>query len=264
MIESTKPKTKKLGYEDLSYAIEHGDDGVDLAYLKLAKGKGLPEQQYNELVEKLLSRHEKIEGPLADVGMKLVKENSELEVDPVTKLQKHNFLEKRLGGLIKELNFPKNKESRNTPILSSVVVVAVDLDNLKKWNEYGHSVGDEALLAVANSLKASIRGGDFVFRRGDKSDEFVVILRIDSEIDIDRINQLFETIKGKVNNNFIKVDGAEMPVTAAMGYVILKPGESREITQILDAADLNQVADKTPEVKKKRIAEAGQRLAKAA
>ena len=261
MMESKS--TIKKGYEYLAHAIEHGIDEVDLLRLKLALKGEISDQQYNELVEKLLSRHEKTEGPLADVGIKLAKENNDLGIDPVTKLEKNNLLEKRLGDLIKELNFPKTKENRSTPTLSSVVVVAVDLDNLKKWNdEYGHRFGDEALFVLTSSLKASIRGGDFVFRRGDKSDEFIVLLRIDNEIDKDRINQLFEIIKTKANSNFIKVDGVDMPVTAAMGYIILKPGESREIKDILDVADLNQVAEKIPEIKKRRIEEAGQRLAK--
>ena len=56
------------------------------------------------------------------------------------------------------------------------VLGIVDIDNFKKINDtHGHLVGDRAIIAVANTLKASVRGdSDIVSRFG--GDEFAVLI----------------------------------------------------------------------------------------
>jgi diguanylate cyclase (GGDEF)-like protein len=61
---------------------------------------------------------------------------------------------------------------RNGEELSLLVV---DLDGLKRINDLGgHPAGDEALAALADALRASVRAGDVACRLG--GDEFAVIL----------------------------------------------------------------------------------------
>ncbi len=56
-----------------------------------------------------------------------------------------------------------------------ISVVMLDLDHLKQINDrYGHEVGNQAILAVANHLKQSLRETDFAARFG--GDEFCVLL----------------------------------------------------------------------------------------
>jgi len=58
---------------------------------------------------------------------------------------------------------------------STVALVMLDLDDFKKVNDvYGHGVGDQLLLQVADVLRSSVRTGDFVCRVG--GEEFGVIL----------------------------------------------------------------------------------------
>lgn len=53
-------------------------------------------------------------------------------------------------------------------------VALIDIDNFKMYNDrYGHQMGDEALLQVAQALKVSVRSSDGVFRYG--GEEFLVI-----------------------------------------------------------------------------------------
>lgn len=56
-----------------------------------------------------------------------------------------------------------------------VSVLAVDLDLFKQINDrFGHGVGDEALVEVAQALSGSVRAEDLACRLG--GDEFMVVL----------------------------------------------------------------------------------------
>ncbi len=58
-----------------------------------------------------------------------------------------------------------------------IAVLYIDLDKFKPVNDtYGHKVGDEVLMEVANRLKKGIREGDFLARLG--GDEFAVLLNM--------------------------------------------------------------------------------------
>jgi diguanylate cyclase (GGDEF)-like protein/PAS domain S-box-containing protein len=57
-------------------------------------------------------------------------------------------------------------------------VVMFDVDHFKRVNDtFGHDVGDEVLVAVADALRGSARAGDFVARWG--GEEFLAVLRTD-------------------------------------------------------------------------------------
>ena len=61
-----------------------------------------------------------------------------------------------------------------------LVLFALDLDKFKFINDsYGHSVGDQLLIQVANRLRSELKPDDFIARLG--GDEFVVVMRIDAE-----------------------------------------------------------------------------------
>lgn len=61
-------------------------------------------------------------------------------------------------------------------------VIIFDVDRFKGINdEYGHEIGDLALIAVAQAIKSSIRASDFAARIG--GDEFAVILHQIAEDD---------------------------------------------------------------------------------
>jgi diguanylate cyclase (GGDEF)-like protein len=61
-------------------------------------------------------------------------------------------------------------------------VIIFDVDRFKEVNdEYGHAIGDLALIAVAHAIRSSIRASDFAARIG--GDEFAVILHQICELD---------------------------------------------------------------------------------
>ena len=61
------------------------------------------------------------------------------------------------------------------PRSTTVALVMLDLDDFKKVNDvFGHGVGDQLLMRVADALRSSVRSEDVVSRVG--GEEFAIIL----------------------------------------------------------------------------------------
>jgi diguanylate cyclase (GGDEF)-like protein/PAS domain S-box-containing protein len=107
---------------------------------------------------------------------------------------------------------------------SAVGVVFVDLDRLKTVNDlYGHGVGDELLVAVAQRLRTHVRPDDLVARLG--GDEFVVVC---PDIDPD---QALPTIVDRIERAIshpVAIAGLTLAVDASVGYVTAQPGSSAD------------------------------------
>lgn len=103
--------------------------------------------------------------------------------DLLTKLPNRTLLADRFSQAIARLK-------RNGSLLA---ICFLDLDNFKPVNDtYGHEVGDQLLIEVAQRIKANIREEDTVSRFG--GDEFVILLgdlknQSQSEQMMDRIHQ---------------------------------------------------------------------------
>ena len=96
---------------------------------------------------------------------KAEKEKERAETDPLTKLLNRNYLETHFASELK-------RAKRHQYTFS---VCLIDIDGFKKINDgWGHLVGDQALLHVANLIKRLKREGDIAIRFG--GDEFLVLL----------------------------------------------------------------------------------------
>jgi diguanylate cyclase (GGDEF)-like protein/PAS domain S-box-containing protein len=85
--------------------------------------------------------------------------------DPLTKLYNRRFMNESLH---RELLRARRADS-------SLSLVILDLDYFKRINdEYGHDVGDDVLVTVAQKLTQAVREEDYVYRYG--GEEFVVVL----------------------------------------------------------------------------------------
>ncbi|MDO8286092.1 MAG: diguanylate cyclase [Rhodoferax sp.] len=74
----------------------------------------------------------------------------------------------------RSLNETITRELTTTNPQNMLAVYMLDLDGFKTVNDlYGHDVGDELLIAVANRLQANLRNSDIVSRLG--GDEFVIM-----------------------------------------------------------------------------------------
>lgn len=104
----------------------------------------------------------------------------------------------------------------------------LDLDNFKQINDkFGHSSGDEALCAIAQTLQAGVLEGDTVGRFG--GDEFLIYMRgVTGEADI---MKRAEAICSKIRSLPLAVH-----LTASVG-IACYPEHGCEFQELLDKAD---------------------------
>jgi diguanylate cyclase (GGDEF)-like protein len=172
----------------------------------------------NEVAERM-----GIESELADVREDLSKAEVNVEIaqqralqDPLTGLPNRVSFEQ---GLERGLIQAKRHGWR-------LAVLFIDVDKFKIVNDsYGHVIGDQVLLTVANRLRSSVRGEDMVGRWA--GDEFVcLLLEVKQDDDVTR---LAEQLVNRIAEPY-EVDGAVLSITLSIGIAIYpEDGETEDI-----------------------------------
>jgi len=132
--------------------------------------------------------------------------------DPMTKLYNRRYLSEitqHLLGLMR----------RNSSTLS---VVMLDIDKFKKVNDtYGHQVGDDVIIKLAQTLQEHTRTSDVIFRLG--GEEFLVLL---PETGVDGAMSVAETLRMEIEKLLIILnDEIELRFTISIGVSEVKRGE---------------------------------------
>ena len=108
-------------------------------------------------------------------------------------------------------------------------VLLMDVDYFKRINDtYGHAVGDEVLISVAQLLRASLRESDFVARFG--GEEFIALLL---ETDPNHAVQVAEKIRSVIG-------AAKFP---SVEHVTISIGVSMAVPEDADEDDAGRDAD---------------------
>lgn len=139
--------------------------------------------------------------------------------DGLTGIANHRALQERLGQFI-----AGHRRGRQ------FCLAMVDVDHFKKFNdEFGHQAGDEVLMRVAETLKKSVREGDFVARYG--GEEFCVLFE-DANLEIGW--KLCERLRERV----AAIDTPYRQITASFGVARFSEaiGTAHELIQTADAA----------------------------
>ncbi|MFL9926441.1 EAL domain-containing protein [Herbaspirillum lusitanum] len=111
-------------------------------------------------------------------------------------------------------------------------VLFMDLDGFKGINDsLGHSVGDGLLVAVAQRIRACIRGEDMVARIG--GDEFVVVMSNLSSPEV--VEQLAENILAALRHDF-QVEESTLRVTSSIGISVF-PNSGESVDALMKNAD---------------------------
>jgi diguanylate cyclase (GGDEF)-like protein/PAS domain S-box-containing protein len=108
----------------------------------------------------------------------------------------------------------------------------IDIDGFKPVNDnFGHDVGDKVLIAIAQRMRSTVAGHDFIARLG--GDEFVVILpQVGDAVDVENVaRRILEKIGEPMS-----FGGKECHVGASIGAA-LHPANGHSEDAILSAAD---------------------------
>jgi diguanylate cyclase (GGDEF)-like protein len=172
--------------------------------------------------------HEWVKGKTEDeiVGM-IVKKESEAEHDSLTGIYNRRGWDNYLNVIVKE----SAREGR------PVGVIIADIDKFKKVNdEWGHEVGDQALIFVAQILKDCTRESDVCARMG--GDEFGILM---PSSDTKDVGILRERIESKIKESFSEmVDDdvlAKIDLSISIGISKIDPGQNPE--EAIKKADTN-------------------------
>ncbi len=149
---------------------------------------------------------------------------------------RHSALHDALTGLPNRVLLQQRLEHAAQRAQRSHTVAAVlfaDLDRFKRVNDtYGHSVGDELLIAVAQRLSSLVRPGDTLARVS--GDEFVFLCE-----DLAHVSDV-QLLAARIEESFAApfvLTAAELLVTASVGIAYSGPGETVS-TDLVANADI--------------------------
>jgi len=124
-------------------------------------------------------------------------------IDYLTRIKNRRALEEMIN---KEL-------SRSKRLGTGFSVILFDIDNFKEINDdYGHPVGDQVLIKLAEELSATRRRYDEVGRYG--GDEFCIVL---PEAPLEVAHELAETLRKRVENVVVRAGNQNIRFTISMG-----------------------------------------------
>ena len=165
---------------------------------------------------------------VTDLHRELARFRAELSTlahtDPLTRLGNRLSLEEDLRSL----------DARGRRYGRGYCVAMCDIDRFKAYNDsLGHHAGDEALRAVADTIKQELRAGDGIYRYG--GEEFLIVLPEQTpetaRIAVERVRSAVERLA---------IPHAAVPagvVTLSVGVAAYQPGDAATVEELLEQAD---------------------------
>lgn len=142
--------------------------------------------------------------------------------DHLTGLGNRAYFNQMLGEIINNGNIKR----------SSISLFMLDLDKFKPVNDtYGHTAGDEILIAASKRLKNLIRPGDFIARFG--GDEFAIILP--SFNSVGELEIIAKRIIEEIQQPF-KLGESSVSIAISIG-IALSPEHASTTKELIEAAD---------------------------
>jgi diguanylate cyclase len=162
------------------------------------------------------ARATELEQRVRELESELRRLSDEVSTDALTQVANRR-------GLVQAFEAESSRAQREGAALA---VGLIDIDNFKKLNDsLGHAAGDEALKALAASVKQSLRPMDHVARFG--GEEFVVLLPATTR---DDAQALLARLQRQLSASLFMHEGREVFVTFSAGVTALRADEA------LDAA----------------------------
>jgi len=121
---------------------------------------------------------------------------------------------------------------------SDLSLLILDVDYFKSVNDtYGHDVGDQALISIANTVRDSVREVDIVGRYG--GEEFVVLL---PDAAAGAAAAVADRITGNVRSRVFDCGNVKLSITASIGLTSFEQGD--DLDSLLKYADIALYAAK--------------------
>ncbi|ADN08975.1 putative bifunctional diguanylate cyclase/phosphodiesterase [Sulfurimonas autotrophica] len=137
-------------------------------------------------------------------------------IDPLTQVYNRQYL----------------SEFLETTSLQNYYLMMIDLDNFKRVNDnYGHNIGDDVLVAVAQEIKSTVRQEDIVIRFG--GEEFILL--VDKKENKESIG-VAERIRQAVMNLDIQSHDNQISMTLSIG-VNPFPYSAKNMDEAIKIAD---------------------------
>ncbi|HAP33131.1 MAG TPA: PAS domain S-box protein [Lachnospiraceae bacterium] len=144
-----------------------------------------------------------------------------------------------LTGILTHAAFMNDVEDRLMSGGSKVVLIMVDVDKFKTYNdEMGHKKGDEFLILLATKLRESIRSTDLAGRMG--GDEFAVAMFFNNDLSDEFIFEKTKTLFDKINQT---VSATSSKMSVSMG-VAISNSDDNTFNKLYEKADKALYASK--------------------
>lgn len=145
-------------------------------------------------------------------------------IDPMTKLYNRRYFAE-----VSEELFDSNKRKH-----SNVSLILLDIDNFKSVNDiYGHHIGDDVIISIANILMENTRKNDIVCRYG--GEEYIILL---PETELVVSMKLAEKVRELVENLVIKLPKEkELRVSISIGVSMANMIVDNNIEIAINKAD---------------------------
>ena len=185
---------------------------------------------FMEKVLKLLTEASQLQGVLGVLHQQLARQRQEVDLvmERLERAQTES-LRDPLTGLKNLHGLRRAVEARESPELTGVAFLAVDVDYFKRVNDtHGHVIGDKVLAKVAEILREHLTDEGLAARLG--GDEFALLV---SGKSLDDAAALAEAIRATANRTVItRTDGMQYigAVTLSIGVAI---GESDDTLESL-------------------------------
>jgi diguanylate cyclase (GGDEF)-like protein/PAS domain S-box-containing protein len=110
--------------------------------------------------------------------------------------------------------------------------IMLDIDNFKSVNDtFGHSIGDQVLVGLADVCRSLLREVDLLVRYG--GEEFLILL---PEADLSSTIQVAERLRRRIGRTSFHTDPGEIHITISLGVVAFR-NETDDLEILINRAD---------------------------
>lgn len=231
----------EVGVSFLKWVHEDEQDAIGEAFRVLLASDSSTTQRFRLLREgnepiwveaRLIAHHspygdiQGIRGVLRDVTVAYLNEQHITQLalyDTLTRLPNRLLLDDKLHEAIE-------RARRNH---TKVALGFIDLDHFKEVNDtFGHQVGDQLLVNVANQLSGTLRDNDLLARWG--GDEFIAMMP-DLPANLGNLREMAERLRIAAQQG-VMLEGIEAKPTISVGFALF-PDDAGSAEELLVAAD---------------------------